>query len=428
MDKKPPRVWGPKPHGRGYRLYFRVDGKTRATPTVPTKEAAEKLKRALIKELEAQDELSLQGAFTQYEAHLHGKGNKAQSVRGTLLRLREFFKGHAGSLRSLSRSDCAACYSRLVKEPRAATGRPMAPDSHRNYLAEAKSFLRWCVGQGFLKENPLSPVQGQGRRRRGKAQLGIDESRKLSAVAFDRARAGDTGAVAVLVCLHLRLRASELTHLRVRDLDDGGRLLWVRRHHDREESQLKTPAAERGLNIPAFLQPLLLELAAGRRGIDLLFGKHWRDWPREQTERLCKLAAVPRVTAHGLRGLGSTLALVSGEDPEVVARSLGHTNSKITLDVYAAPGTREHLESERLGKALNPDRLNPADLAGALPRPIPGCKHLGTDGCCNHPDAATPECHLSADCPPLDSVGLTADKRLAMYRPSAGPKPNKPSF
>ena len=140
------------------------------------------------------------------------------------------------------------------------------------------------------------------------------------------------------------------------------------------------------------------------------------------------MAGVPRVTAHGLRGLGSTLALVSGEDPEVVARSLGHTNSKITLDVYAAPGTREHLESERLGKALNPDRLNPADLAGALPRPIPGCKHLGTDGCCNHPDAATPECHLSADCPPLDSVGLTADKRLAMYRPSAGPKPNKPSF
>ncbi len=217
-----PRVWGPKPHGRGYRLYFRRNGKTCATPTVPTPEDGEKLKRALLREMEAQEELTLEEAFAQYENFLRSNGNnKSASVRGTLQRLRYFFPRPELSLRRLSRRECAELYQRLVKEPRKATGRPLAADSHRNYLAEAKTFLKWCVGQGWLKESPLAGVQGQGRRRHGKAQLGIDESRKLSAVAFERAGAGDIGALAVLICLHLRMRASELTHLQVRTVPCG---------------------------------------------------------------------------------------------------------------------------------------------------------------------------------------------------------------
>ncbi len=349
---KPPGIWGPKPHGRGWRLYFRVDGKTRATPILPTKEDAEKLKRAMIRELEAMEELTIDLALADYEKHLRAKGNKLRSVLGTMLRLREFFPVHELPLRNLSQRDCAAMYQRLITEIRPATGRPMAVDSHRNYLAEAKTFLKWCVGQGFIKESPLQSIQGQGRRRRGKAQLGIDESRQLSTKALERAELGDNGALAVLLLLHIKLRASELTHLRVRDLDDAGRVLWLRERHDAKEGHLKTPAARRAPRVPTFLQPLLLKLAADRPADDYLFGKHWRDWPREQTERLCELAGVPRVTAHGLRGLGSTLALLSGEDPDVVARSLGHTNSKITLDTYAAPGTREQLEQERLEKTL----------------------------------------------------------------------------
>lgn len=36
-----------------------------------------------------------------------------------------------------------------------------------------------------------------------------------------------------------------------------------------------------------------------------------------------------------------------------------------------------------------------------LPRPIPGCKHIATDGTCGHPNALTPECHLEVVCPAL---------------------------
>jgi integrase len=343
-------VWGPHKHGNGYRLYFRREGKTRATETVATLEEAEQLKRALVRELEAQESLTVAGALDKYERYLTGKGNKPMSVHGTLYRLKEFFVDRDGALTSLRPRECSALYQRLVSEPRKATNRPLAPDSHRNYLAESKSFLQWCVEAGFLSSNPLQQVKGQGRRRRGKAQLGIDEAKKFNEKALELAQLGDPGAVCVLVLLHKGPRATELINFRVRDLDDSGQLLWVREHA--ALSHLKTPASKRALSLPDFLQPFLIELAAGRRGEEHLFGKHWRDWPREQTQRICKLAGVPSVTAHGLRGLRATLSLLAGDDPDSVARSLGHKSTRMTLGTYAAPGTGAQLEDARVQKAL----------------------------------------------------------------------------
>lgn len=350
--EKSPKVWGPKPHGRGYRLYFRVDGKTRATPTVATEADAEKLKKALLRELNAVKPQSIGLTLDRYESYLKGKGNKDGSIRCTLTRLRDFFPEPEAPIGELTAKECIGLYHRLLNEDRPATKRRLAVDTHRNTLAEAKSFLKWCVSERLLSSNPLQSVSGQGRRKRGKAQLGIDESRRLSSTALERARQGDTGALAVVLLIHTGPRASELTNLRVRDLDDGGRLLWIRPVHDGSQDHLKTPAARRALNVPAVLQQFLLELAAGRPAGDFLFGRHWRDWPREQTERLCELAKVPRVTAHGLRGLKSSLALISGEDPEAVARTLGHSSSRVTFDSYAAPGTRERIEQRRLEHAL----------------------------------------------------------------------------
>lgn len=63
-------------------------------------------------------------------------------------------------LNSLRARDCGALYEQLATEPRKATGRPLSPDSHRNYLAESKTFLQWCVGAGLLQSNPLQQVKG----------------------------------------------------------------------------------------------------------------------------------------------------------------------------------------------------------------------------------------------------------------------------
>src|SRR6185437_12341963 len=106
-------------------------------------------------------------------------------------------------------------------------GKPFATDSHRNILAEAKTFLKWCVGRGYVRTNPLEGVEGTGKRRHGKPQLRIDEARRWQVKAAQLADEGEAGAVAALVTLVMGLRAGEVVSRVVRDLDDEGRLLWI---------------------------------------------------------------------------------------------------------------------------------------------------------------------------------------------------------
>jgi len=70
---------------------------------------------------------------------------------------------------------------------------------HLRVLAEAKSFLGWCVGKRWVARNPLEGVNGVGRRRHGKAQLRIDEARRWQAKALEFADQGEAGAVAAMM-------------------------------------------------------------------------------------------------------------------------------------------------------------------------------------------------------------------------------------
>ena len=76
--------------------------------------------------------------------------------------------------------------------------------------------------------------------------------------------------------------------------------------------------------MPMVLQPYLVGLAEGKAPEANLFGHHWRDWVRKWGRRTCVSAGVPEVTAHGMRGLHSTLAVEHGVSAHVVAASLGH--------------------------------------------------------------------------------------------------------
>jgi hypothetical protein len=69
------------------------------------------------------------------------------------------------------------------------------------------------------------------------------------------------------------MRASEIISRGGAHLDDEGRLLWI--------PETKTEAGKRTLPVPEFLRPYLSAIAKGKEPEDRLFGRHWRDWPRE---------------------------------------------------------------------------------------------------------------------------------------------------
>lgn len=201
-----------------------------------------------------------------------------------------------------------------------------AVDTHRNALAVCKSFGRWCAVRGWLPSDPFERVKGRGRRRKGKTQLRIEESRLVidtCAALLDH----DDGAVCTLAYLLLSTRNGEVVLAHVRDVDDGGRLFWV--------PDSKTEAGRRQIEVPAVLQPGLLRLAHARAPDAPLFAHavtraRPQDWAREQVWRICKLAGVPRVGPHGLRGTHATIADTAGATAELVAATLGHASTGIT--------------------------------------------------------------------------------------------------
>jgi integrase len=144
------------------------------------------------------------------------------------------------------------------------------------------------------------------------------------------------------------MRASEITNLQRRDLDDGGRILWVQ--------EGKTEAARRRFVVPDVIRPLLLKTAKRLRPEDFLFGQHYRDWPRENVQRLCKLAGVPEVTAHGLRGTHATLAEGAGATGVLVAQALGHEHVSTTHKHYTLPGVVKQATQERALRVIGGGR------------------------------------------------------------------------
>ena len=215
------------------------------------------------------------------------------------------------------------------------TGRKVAVDTHRNTLAEARTFLGWCSDKRrrWLSRNPLRDVLGTGKRKEGKEQLRIDEAREWLRVAIEAANAGETGAVAAMMALLMSLRATPIITRTVRDLDDDGRLLWV---------ECKTKAGKRTIEVPNVLRPYLVALADGKESGDLLFGHHCHGWVRQWVKRICRRAGVPEVTAHGMRGSHASFAHESGRTPHEVAKTLGHESTKNHAAVlHQAFGSRQ---------------------------------------------------------------------------------------
>lgn len=282
---------------------------------------------------------------------MNEKGNKKSSSSETARRIRSFFPDLDLPLVSVTSELCSTYYDVYRKRTKS-NGKPISVDTHRNVLTHCKTFLRWCVSRRkWLAQNPLEAVEGLGKRKKGKAQLRIDEVRKWEPVALKTALEGDAGAVAALMELYMGLRATEITLRTARDVDDEGRVLWIAEDHPEEG---KTEAARRRVEIPELLRPLIQKLIVDKEPLDYIFAQrngkpHRRDWPRNRTHRICDLAGVPRVCAHSMRGLAASLATSAGMIGHAVATALGHTSEVVTYGHYA---TRESVQTARQDRML----------------------------------------------------------------------------
>lgn len=354
------QIFGPYAHNGGWRCQLKINGRRTWAPMADSPQRAEQLAERFRDGLFVANPVTVQEAIEEYRGHLSTKGNKADSIDNTTTKLRRFFGPVLGSpVLRVTKARATALYEDLRTRPSERTGKPLAPDSHRNMLAEGKTFLAWCVTRRWLGGNPLAEVKGVGKRRHGKPQLRIDEGRALRNLCHRLAAEGQDGPIAVLMAMLMGMRAGEIVRCTARDLDDGGRLLWI--------ADAKTEAGKRAIEVPPELKPYLQARSEHKPHDALLFptkhgGRHWRDWVAEETRRLCRLARVPVVCAHSLRGFMATVAIQAGRASHDVVATMGHVDISTTLQSYAIPGSAQVATQRR---AL--------DVLGAAPIPgLPG--------------------------------------------------------
>jgi integrase len=245
-------------------------------------------------------------AIDEYAIDMADRGCKPRHIDTTKWRLGEMFDGDP-LVRELDRRRAQKLYNDLRDKGHSV-------DTHRNTLNQTRTFCKWLVKRGYLATNPFADVEGVGKRKRGKVQLTIDESRKLVGACL---ASDSTGATATLCCLLLALRASEVANISLRALDDGGRILRV--------MESKTEAGIRLLEVPDVLRPRMAALA------ELDVDRHWVGY---HVRLWCERAGVTVVGPHSLRGTHASLATGAGATSQLVAGSLGHASTSVTEAHY----------------------------------------------------------------------------------------------
>lgn len=266
-------------------------------------------------------------AVTEYHAALRRKGNKEASITTSRYRL-DAILDTGMALIDLTPRKAQQLYDDLVDEGGAV-------DTHRGCLIAAKAFGRHCQAQSWISVNPFAAVEPVGRRSKGKEQHRTDEARAYTRYclwAWTEKR--DRSAIAALLPLIMNLRATEVSQLVARDVDDRGRRLHI------ADTEAKTDTSRRRAKVPAFMVPIMLELAAtpataaGHLFADRKGEPADRHWVAYHARRLMRAAGVKRVTLHGLRGTHASQAVTQGQTADAVASAMGHTDSGVTKAHY----------------------------------------------------------------------------------------------
>ena len=317
------RVIGPYLHGKKYRVIVLAYGQKHYQHFETEREASDFIKCAR-RELFL-DATTIQQAIEEYELFMRSKC-KPLTARSTIDFLSRFFDDKTLSINNVDK--------KIIEKNVLIRSAKVATDTVASELRTSKTFLRWCAYRGWVSRGliaQLGEIKVVGRRSKGKKQLTIDESRKYLKAAIEGANAGEIGCVVAMCPLLLGIRSREILDRQIRDLDDDGKVLWIR--------DAKTDAGNRRILIPDVLKHHLIKLSIGKTSEDYLIpgryrGRRATTWLNKWVGIVCARAGVVRVCAHGLRGTHATLATSIGVSSRVVAESLGHVSDTITHEHY----------------------------------------------------------------------------------------------
>ena len=329
----------PEWHGKKWRVGVTTGKKVKYTSFEHKWEADEEYRRLKAQEGIRESPIDLYVSFKATRC-------LAGSVDTTRFRLSEFFAG----VSQITLDATKKAYAHRVGLVSGA--------SSRAELSEVKTFLRWAFEHGLVEKFPLDEIKPHlsSKRNKGKRQLRPGEARRL----LEHCMIDQTDeSVAIVLAMVFGMRASEIVHLRVGDVDTYTATIVI--------EHAKTRAGERLISIPSSLMGLFLPRVQGRKSDEYLLPAyrgmpHYRGWVRSATRKACRALGLTQVCAHGLRGTHASLSRLAGIAAEEICRQMGHESYRVTREHYITSSAEQTAQvaivADRLG--INP-KSRPSD-------------------------------------------------------------------
>jgi len=247
-----------------------------------------------------------------------------------------------------------------------------APSTVARQYATLRAMFTFAEDTERLARNPCRRIRLPRTHLVERPVLGAHELESLAdALGPDQASFMWTGAV-------LGLRWAEAAGLTVDRLDFLGGKLTIDRQLARSGS-LEAPKSDGGARTFACPVWLLDELTAllVRRDLTAADGDAlvfvspdgarlaYTNWRRRVWIPACERAGLAGLRFHDLRSLAATALVAVGTDVKTAQTRLGHSSSRMTLDIYArATAEADHAAADKVGNYLRPSRSNRSRPAG----------------------------------------------------------------
>jgi len=163
------------------------------------------------------------------------------------------------------------------------------------------------------------------------------------------------------------MRWSEIAGLTIDRLDVENRTVTV----DRQLTRLggfappKSEAGNRVLGIPTWMaedfSDLVRDFNRARDGLvfqtDVDTPFNYENWRNRIWLKACRQVGLEGLRFHDLRSMAATALVATGADVKTAQNRLGHSSSRMTLDIYArATSEADRVAADAVGLYLRPSR------------------------------------------------------------------------
>ena len=319
-----------------------------------TKAQAERARRRMLYELE-QGKLLTTSDQTLKDYLVYWLGIRRSSLKPTTYAVyRRYLMayvvpvlGHV-KLRKLSGDMFQSLYTSLLEDDE------LSPNTVRTIHSQIRNALNAALRWKKVTFNPVNDADPPKYRERSMTILDIDQAKKLIASARS------PRMKCILHVALLGLRRGELLSLRWSNVDLEKAELRVERsltyisnpetgYCEYVETEPKTKAGRRVVNLPRFVVEALLEYRGYQltryarssywQERDLVFSTDEGGFVQPQHlyeyfKALLKKAGLPDMRFHDLRHSAISIWLAMGINPKVVQELAGHSDIRVTLNVY----------------------------------------------------------------------------------------------